>query len=190
MVLASEIQAGTAFKLGDRIHKVLEVIHHAGTGQVAGFTILKLKDVQYAHLSERRFKATDKLDEVELTKKKMQYIYNEDEMFLFMDPVTYDQVGIPRQAIGSIDRFLKEGMKLTVELIGEEAVSVQFPRVVELKVTLTTPGIRGGQDNTLKSATLENGMEILVPQFVETGEVVRVGTETGKYVERVASKKK
>ncbi|MEE9288749.1 MAG: hypothetical protein V3U69_04075 [Bacteroidota bacterium] len=80
-------------------------------------------------------------------------------------------------------------MKLTVELIGEEAVSVQFPRVVELKVTLTAPGIRGGQDNIMKSATLENGMEILVPQFVESGEVVRVGTEVGKYVERVASKK-
>lgn len=70
MVLASEIQAGTAVKLGDRIYKVLEVIHHAGTGQMAGFTLLKLKDIRFAHLSERRFKPTDKLQEVELKKKQ------------------------------------------------------------------------------------------------------------------------
>ena len=80
-------------------------------------------------------------------------------------------------------------MKVIVELIAEEAVALQFPKVVELKVALTAPGIRGEQDNTMKSATLENGIEILVPQFVESAEIVRVDTESDKYVERVTVKK-
>lgn len=189
MVFASEIRAGTAVKLDDRMYKVLEVIHHAGTGQVAGFAVLKLKDIRFAHLSERRFKLTDKLEEVELKKKQMQYIYTDGEMFFFMDPETYEQYGIPKHTIGSIVRFLKEGMKVIVELIAEEAVALQFPKVVELKVALTAPGIRSEQDNTMKSATLENGIEILVPQFVESAEIVRVDTESGKYVERVTVKK-
>ncbi len=80
-------------------------------------------------------------------------------------------------------------MRVTVELLGEEAVSIQFPKVVEVTVTLTGPGIREGQDNTMRPATLENRLEILVPQFVETGEVVRVDTEKTKYVERVTVKR-
>lgn len=189
MVLASEIHAGAAVELHDRTYKVLEAIHHAGTGQTAGFVSLKLKNIRSAHVSERRFKLTDKLEEVDFARKQMEYIYNDGEMFFFMDPTTYEQYSMPKQVIGSVERFLKEGMKVTVELIADEAVSLQFPRLVELKVTLAALGIRGEQDNTMKSAALENGMEILVPQFVETGEVVRVDTETGKYVERVVLKK-
>ncbi len=77
----------------------------------------------------------------------------------------------------------------TVELLGEEPIDVQFPRIIELKVTMTGPGIRDGQDNTMKPARLENGVEILVPQFVETGDLVRVDTEKSKYVDRVTTKK-
>jgi elongation factor P len=106
-----------------------------------------------------------------------------------MDPTSFEQVGVPKTAVGKLEKFLKEGSKITVELLGEEAVSVQFPKVVELSVASTGAGIRDGQDNTMKSAMLENDVEILVPQFIETGDHIRVDTEKMKYIDRVKTKK-
>jgi elongation factor P len=107
-----------------------------------------------------------------------------------MDPETFEQVSLATSAIGTAEKFMKEGMKVTVELLGEEALTIQFPKVVELKVISSGPGIRGGHDvSTMKSATLENGIEVLVPQFVETGDSIRVDTEKLKYIDRVMVKK-
>jgi elongation factor P len=189
MTTASEFKSGAALKLEDRLYRVLEAVHHSGTGQMASFVLLKLQDIRTRHLTEQRFKPADKLEEVTLSKRSMEHIYGDDEAFYFMDSQTYEQYGIPKAAIGNIEKFLKEGMKVTVEMLGEEALTLQFPKVVELKVTLTSPGIRGEQENTLKPATLENGMEVLVPQFVEVGEIVRIDTDKGKYIERVATRK-
>jgi len=189
MVLASDIKEGTAIQLDGKLYKVLEVVRHAGSGQMQGFIELKMKDVRYGHFADRRFKHTDKLDEVELTKKQMEYIYSDADACNFMDRETFEQVAVPKSSIGQLEKFLREGMKITVELLGEEAVSIQFPRIVELTVASTGPGIREGQDNTMKPATLENGVEILVPQFVVTGDRVRVDTEKMKYVDRVTVKK-
>lgn len=189
MVLVSEIKPHVVIEVEGKLYRVLEVIRHAGSGQFQGFIELKLQDLQTKHVVDKRFKSTDKLNEVELSKRQMQYLYNDGEMFYFMDPETFEQVGVPKSAIGTIEKFLKENTLLTVELMGEEAISVQFPKIVELRVAMTGPGIREGQDNTMKPATLENGVEILVPQFVETGDLVRVDTEKIKYVERVAVKR-
>jgi elongation factor P len=189
MLLATEIKVGMTLKLDDRLYRVLEVIRHAGSGQMQGFIELKLKDLRFGHFSDRRFKTTDKLEEVELTKKVMEYIYSDAESAYFMDPQTYEQVGLSLKAIGEQQKFLKEGMKITVELLGEEAINTQFPKIVELKVASTGPRIREEQDNTMKPAVLENGLEILVPQFIVSGEIVRVDTEKLKYVDRVAVKK-
>jgi elongation factor P len=120
----------------------------------------------------------------------MNYLYSDNEAGYFMDPESFEQVSIPKEAIGTVEKFMTEGMKITVELLGEEPVTVQFPKVVELKIASTGPGIRGGHDvSTMKPATLENGLEILVPQFVEISDVVRVDTEKVKYVDRVTVKK-
>ena len=189
MILASEIKEGTAIQLDGKLYKVLEVIRHAGSGQMHGFIELKLKDMRFGHFADRRFKHADKLEDVELTKRHMEYIYSDTEACYFMDPETFVQVSVPKGAINQHQKFLKEGTKATVELIGEEAVSIQLPKVIELKVAVTGPSIREGQDNTMKAATLENGIDILVPQFIVTGDTVRVDTEKIKYVDRVTIKK-
>ncbi len=189
MILASEVREGAALLLDGKLFKVLEVVRHAGSGQMHGFIELKLKDVRFGHFADRRFKQTDRLEDVELMKRQMDYLYSDPEACYFMDPNTYEQVGVPKKAVGHIEKFFKEGMKISVELLGEEAVSIQFPKVVELHIASTGPGIREGQDNTLKAATLENGLEILVPQFIETGDKVRVDTEKVKYVDRVTIKR-
>jgi elongation factor P len=189
MITASEVKSGAALKLEDNLFRILEAVHHSGTGQMASFVLLKLQDIRTHHFTERRLKPTDRLEEVTLARRGMEYIYRDDDSFYFMDSETYEQYGMSKASIGGIERFLKEGMKVVVEMLGEEALALQFPKAVELKVTLTTQGIRGEQENTLRLATLENGIEVLVPQFVEVGETVRLDTEKGKYIERVATKK-
>ncbi|MDD1748650.1 MAG: elongation factor P [Methanothrix sp.] len=189
MILVSEIKEGTAIQLEEKIYRVLEIVRHAGSGQMHGFIELKLKDLRFGHIADRRFKQTEKLETVELTKRPMEYLYHDARNFVFMDPETYEQIQVPNSAAGIPVKFLKEGSVMPVELLGQEPIEIQFPKVVELAVTMTGPGIRDGQDNTMKTATLENGAEILVPQFIETGDVVRVDTEKIKYVDRVLLKK-
>jgi elongation factor P len=177
MILVSEVKEGMTLRLDDRLHRVLEVIRHTGSGQMHGFVEIKTREMKFG------------VEEVELTKRYMEYIFADSDACYFMDPVTFEQVGVPRQAIGKVDRILKEGTRVAVELLGEEPVSVQIPKVLELEVASTGPGIRDGQDNTMKMAMLESGIEILVPQFIETGDHVRVDTEKMKYIDRVMLKK-
>ncbi len=189
MILASDIKIGTVLQLEGKLHKVLDVLRHASVGQTHGFIELKLRDLKFGHLSDRRVKPTDKLEAVELVKRQMNFLYSDGESFYFMDPITFEQIGVTRSAIGTIEKFLKEGTQVTIELFREEPISIQFAKTIELKVAITGLGIRDGQENTMKSATLENGIEIMVPQFIETGDVIRADTEKVKYIDRVAMKR-
>jgi elongation factor P len=189
MILVSEIKEGFAIQHEGKTYKVLEIIRHAGSGQMHGFIELKLKDLRFGHVTEKRFKQTEKLETVELTRRPMEYLYHDAENFVFMNPQTYEQVQVPSTSAGGSAKFLREGSMVALEFIGEEPIEIQFPKIAELTVRMTGPGIKGGQDNTLKSATLENGSEILVPQFIESGDTVRVDTDKMKYVDRVSEKK-
>ncbi len=189
MVLVSEIKEGTAIQLEGKAYRVLEIMRHAGSGQMHGFVELKLKDIRFGHVTSKHVKLTDKLETIDVTRRPMEYLYHDAENLVFMDPETYEQLPIPLASAGESLRFFKEGSVVPVELLGEEPIGIQFPKVVELKVSMTGAGTTGGQDNTMKPATLENGTEILVPQFIETGDVVRVDTEKVKYVDRVILKK-
>jgi elongation factor P len=189
MILATELKEGMTLNVDNKVYRVLEIVRHAGAGQTHGFIEMKLRDIRFGHLADKHVKQTDKLEEVEIARRQMDYLYADAESCYFMDPVTYEQVSVSNAAVGHIKKFLAEGAKVSVEMLGEEAISIQFPKIVELKIASTGPGIRDGQDNTMKPATLENGIEILVPQFVETGDKVRVDTEKVKYVDRVTIKR-
>jgi len=189
MLLASEVKEGTALSLDGKTYKVLEAVRHTGSGQMHGFIELKLLDVRFGHVAERRFKHAERLEQVESAKKQMEYLYADDDSCWFMDPVSFEQIPVPRSAVGGVLPFMKEGTMVAVELYGGEPLSVVFPKVVEVTVASTGPGIRSSHDaNTMKPATLENGVEILVPQFVESGDLVRVDTEKTRYVDRVTVK--
>jgi len=189
MILVSELKDGFTIRLEDRLYRVLEVLRHTGSGQMHGFVELKLKDLRFGHFADRRFKQSDRVESVELAKRQMSFIYSDSDSCYFMDELTFEQIAIPRETVGKIERMLEEGTKVSVELLGEEPVAVQFPKVVELAVASTGPGLHDGQDNTMKPATLENGIDILVPQFIQSGDHIRIDTERMKYIDRVIHKK-
>ena len=119
-----------------------------------------------------------------IEKQAMEFLYSDAENCHFMNPETYDQVDIPVAVIGSQSRFLQAEMRLGVEFVQGQPISVDFPGIVEIRVTDTAPPTHQQQDNTLKPARLENGIEVMVPQFIKVGDSIRLNVESLKYVER------
>src|SRR4030042_1506808 len=110
MVLASDVKEGATLQLDGKIYRVLEVVRHAGSGQMHGFIELKLKDLRYGHFANRHVKHADRLDGVDLVKRQMEYLYSDNDACYFMDPTSFEQVSIPRASVGPSERFMKEGM--------------------------------------------------------------------------------
>lgn len=189
MIAVSDVRAGMAVRLDGKLYKVLEAVRHSGSGQMHGFIELKLRDIRFGHFADRRFKHTDRLEEAQLSKRQMQFLYGDTDNCYFMDQESFEQVAVTKGAMAGVERFLREEMKVTVELVAGEAVSVDFPKVVEIRVGQTGPGVHGAGETTMKTATLENGLEILVPHFIETGDLIRVETEKVKYIDRVTAKR-
>ncbi len=189
MQLVTELKTGSTIRLEGKLYRILEVVRHAGTGQMQGFMELKMKELSSGHITDKRLKMNDKVEEIELSKRFMEYIYTSGDELFFMDSENYEQISVHKTRIETDKRFLKEGIKVTIELLNDQPILIQFPKVIELKIASTGTGRREGTDNTLKPATLENGIEILVPQFIEVGEIVRIDTEKVKYIDRVPLKK-
>lgn len=184
MIVASQLRGGMALRVEGELYKVLEADYHAGGGKMGGVAHAKLRNMRTGTLWERRFRADEKLEDLSLARQTMQFLYSDADHCYFMNPNTFEQVEVPRQVIGPAEKFLQPEMKVPVEFFEGQAVSIQFPDIVEQRIASTAPSAHSQQDSTWKTARLENGMEIMVPQFIETGEVVRVEVETGKYVER------
>lgn len=184
MIVASQLRGGMAVRVEGELYKVLEADYHAGGGKMGGVAHTKLRNMRTGTLWERRFRADEKLEDLSLERQTMQFLYSDADHCYFMNPNTFEQVEVSRQVIGPAEKFLQPEMKVPVEFFEGQAVSIQFPDIVEQRIAATAPPAHSQQDSTWKSARLENSMEIKVPQFIETGEVVRVEVETGKYVER------
>ncbi len=185
MVLASQLRPGVVLKMGDDLLKVVESTYHVGQGKMPGSVHAKLRDVRKGTFKELRWRPEEKLDDTNLEKLEMEFLYSDADSATFMNPVTFDQVSIPLEAIGAATRFLKPEMRVPVEFYRGEPLSIIFPEIVEVKVESTAQPVHQQQDNTYKYATLENGLEVMVPQFIKPGEVVRIEVGSGKYVDRV-----
>lgn len=184
MIVASQLRGGMALRVEGELYKVLEADYHAGGGKMGGVAHTKLRNMRTGTLWERRFRADEKLEDLVLERQTMQFLYSDADHCCFMNPNTFEQVEVPRQVIGPAEKFLQPEMKVPVEFFEGQAVSIQFPDIVEQRIAATAPPAHSQQDSTWKTARLENGIEIMVPQFIETGETVRVEVEMGKYVER------
>ena len=189
MIATTDVKAGMALRLEGKLYKVLEAKRHSGSGQMHGFIELKLRDIEFGHVVDRHIRQGDRLEEINLSKRRMQYLYSDGDACVFMDLQTFDQVSVPKGGLGGAEKFLVEGVELPVELIDDRPIAVEVPKVVDIRVKQTGPGVHGGGDATMKAAVLENDVEILVPHFVETGDMVRVETDRAKYIERVGGRK-
>lgn len=185
MRTAREIREGQALLIGGELYKVLSLTQHSGTAQLSGVVKASVRHLKSGRVSEMRWSLDQRLDDVTLERVEMQFLYADEDEVVFMHPETYDQVSLPRSALERFLPFMKEGSTVRVEFYEGQPVDLDLPKAVPLVVESCGPGLRGQQENTMKEATLENGMTILVPQFIEPGDTVLVEVETGKYLDRV-----
>ncbi len=184
MVLASHLKTGMILQIEKSLYKVLATEYHMGGGKMGGLVHMKLREVRSGLLSDRKFKPDEKLDNVELGRKTMEFLYKDAEGYYMMDPDSYEQIQLSQSLMETFSPFLQPNMRLPVEFLEGEPVNVIFPEWVELEVVSTPPSISSLQDEVYKPATVSNGMQIQVPQFIKVGDMVRVSVMTKKYLER------
>ncbi|MEO0216153.1 MAG: elongation factor P [candidate division WOR-3 bacterium] len=185
MVSASELKTGMTIKLNNELFKVIATELKMGTAKFGSMVHVKLKNLKTQTLTEQRFHPDDRLDDVMVETIPMEFIYQDRDSYCFMHPETYDQILIDRQKLGEFSKFLTAGLKLKIEFYEGKPIDIIIPKTVDMRVESTGEGLKGEFDAAYKSATLENGMEVLVPQFIKPGDIVRIDVETKKYLERV-----
>lgn len=155
-----------------------------GKGQA--FTRTKLRNMLTGNVLERTFKSGEKLQKADLEVRQMTFLYPEGDRYVFMDTESYEQIYLDADSLGDGRHYLQDNMQVEVLLWNEKPIGVTPPTHVELKVKETEPGFKGDtSSNTLKSATLETGVTVMVPLFINEGDTLRIDTRTGEYVERV-----
>jgi len=166
---------------------LLEVIYfqHVKPGKGGAFVRTKLKNLLTGAIFEKTFRAGEKLEQAILETRKMQYLYK-DEYYNFMDNSSYEQVSLDEKQIGEKKYYLQENMEVTMVFYKGSAISVDLPTFIETKVTATEPGIKGDTvSSSFKPAEIETGAKVLVPLFIENGDLIRVDTRSGEYITRV-----
>ena len=185
MVVAGDFKNGITFDDGQG--NVLQVIEfqHVKPGKGAAFVRTKLKNVITGAVIEKTFNPTDKFENAYIERKDMQYSYDDGDLYHFLDTETWEETLIPHDKVGDNFRFVKENMVCKVLSYKGNVFGIEPPNFVELQVTETEPGVKGDTaTNVTKPATLETGAEIKVPIFINEGEMIRVDTRTGEYMER------
>ncbi len=185
MVIASQLRPGTILKIGDDLLKVIESAYHVGQGKMPGSVHAKLQSVRKRTFKEVRFRPEERLEDAQLVKQQMEFLFSDADSATFMHPETFEQVSLPLETIGPALNFIKAGMEIPVELYEGQPVSIALPPVMEVRVASTSQPVHQQADNTYKPAVLENGLDVMVPQFIKPGEIIRVEVATGKYVDRV-----
>jgi elongation factor P len=171
-------------KVGTDLFRVLE-LQHVTPGNLRGFVRVKFRNIRTSAVSDQKLRSEDTLDRATLDEREMQYLYKDGDTFHFMDTTSYEQSHIPSEVLGDSVNFLLPEATIKVEFYGAEPVGIELPPTVDLKVEDTAPGIKGATASAqVKPARLETGLVVQVPPFVNTGDVVRVNTETGEYLSR------
>ncbi len=184
MISAGDFRNGATFEMDGSVYTVIE-FQHVKPGKGAAFVRTKYRNVMTGAITERSFSPTDKFPAASIDRRDMQYTYNDGDLYHFMDLETYEDVPINADKLGDNFKFVKEETVCKVLSYKGTVFGVEPPLFVELQVVKTDPGFKGNTaTNTLKPATLETGAEIRVPLFIDEGEMIRIDTRTGEYLER------
>ena len=181
---AGEFRNGVTFEMDGQVYQVVS-FQHVKPGKGAAFVRTKMKNVMTGAVTERSFNPNDKYDEAFVERKDMQYLYNDGDLYYFMDMATYEQEPIGKDIVGDDFRFVKEEMMCKILSYKGNVFAVEPPMFVELEITETDPGFKGNTaTNTLKPAVVETGATVKVPLFIDQGEKIKIDTRTGEYLER------
>ena len=184
-VTTNDLRNGMTLDLPDGLFAVVE-FQHVKPGKGGAFVRTKLKNVRTGAVIDRTYRADEKLEQAIVDKREMQYLYNDGDQYVFMDNTTYDQRQVDPPALGDAAKFIKEGDAAILQIYKDEIVGVDLPTAVELAVTETEPGVQGDRvSGARKPATLETGLVVQVPLFVNQGDRVKVDTRSGEYLTRV-----
>ena len=184
MISAGDFRNGITYEMDGNVVQVIE-FQHVKPGKGAAFVRTKYKNVITGAVVERSFNPTDKYPTAYIERKDMQYLYSDGDLYYFMDMETYEQQPIDKSKLGPAFQFVKENMEVKVLSYKGNVFGVEPPNFVELEVTETDPGFKGDTaTNATKPATLETGAEIKVPLFINQGDMIRIDTRTGEYMER------
>ncbi|KPL21992.1 MAG: elongation factor P [Anaerolineae bacterium SM23_84] len=185
MIGVQELRKGVTFELDGQIYRVLEYQHHK-PGRGAATIRTKLRNLRTGATIDRNFISGDRVQDIRLDHRTVQYLYRDGNLYYFMDVDTYEQPAISAELLGSAAQYLKEGTTIDVLFYEGQPLDIELPVTVELEVTETEPGVKGDTaTGATKAATLETGLVVQVPLFVDVGDVLRVDTRTGQYLTRV-----
>lgn len=184
-ISTADFRNGMCIEYNNKLCTIVE-FQHVKPGKGGAFVRTKLRDIKTGRVVDYTFNAGTKFDSVRLETKKMQFLYSDGTDFNFMDMSSFEQLSIPAETVGSAANWLKENDETTLMYAGDELISIEPPMFVELEVTETEPGFKGDTaTNTTKPATLETGVTIQVPTFVEIGDVLQIDSRDGRFVKRV-----
>jgi len=185
MITAGDFRNGLTFDMDGQVFQVVE-FQHVKPGKGAAFVRTKLKNIITGATIEKTFSPTDKFPEAYIERKEMQYLYNDGDLYYFMDVETYEQTPLGKDTLGDSLKFVKENMTVKVLSYKGNVFGVEPPTFVELEVTATEPGFKGDTaTGATKPATVETGAVLKVPLFINEGDIIRIDTRTGEYMERV-----
>ena len=184
MISAGEFRKGVTFKMNGEPHVVVD-FQHVKPGKGAAFVRTKYKNILTGATREEAFNPNDKFPKAHIETKQMQYLYNDGELYYFMDQETYDQIPLTYDLVEDAIKYIRENDTATVKFYKDNAFTVEAPNFVDLEVTETEPGVKGDTaTNVTKAATVETGAVIQVPIFINEGEKIQIDTRTGDYLGR------
>lgn len=185
MATTADFRVGMVIRFNGELHRIDEYIHRT-PGNLRAFVQAKLRNLKNGRVTENRFRSGEEVEEVRLEQKEFTYLYHDGSSFQFMDKESFEQMPVDEKALGDGAKFLKEGETVQLMMVGHDIIGAEIPFNVELKVVETVPGVRGDTaTGATKPAKLETGAMVNVPLFINEGDVVRVDTRTGGYLERV-----
>jgi elongation factor P len=173
-----------AIRYEGHVYKVLVADYHPGQGKMGGVTHARLKNLSTGTLWEHSFRSDLKLEELPVEKQPMDFLYADTEGCCFMNPDSFEQVIVPNSLVGPQAGFLLPEMRVAVEFIEGQPVSVLFPDILEVRVASTAPPVHQQQESVWKPARLDNGVEVMVPQFIKVGDLIRLDVGNLKYIDR------
>jgi len=186
MIQATQLRKGMCIKHDNELFRIVQT-QHITPGNWRGMVQAKIRNLRTGSIIEHRFRSEDRVERAILDETEMEYLYQDGDMYHFMNSETFDQVALSSETLGDAVPYLTPNIRLKVEFFESSPVGIDMPASVEMKVMETEPGIKGASvSNVGKPATMETGLVVQVPPFINEGDVIRIDTSTGAYVERVS----